>query len=217
MPITIRPSVVKIKKPSTGEYREINALLDTDSAKTVYYGVSSTAADTQTKTVTIEGISALSDGLLVRILFANAQSYSGVPKLMINSTAASNIKTRRGTDATNLTWKAGDVLDFVYDSSSSGFIVLDKGDIKDLNGAINSKVISPSATIAIPSGGSSSTVTLNGLTSDYILAYWGFSASPENNPPTHLTWTTGTNQFTVQNTGSISPSETIKPVFILPN
>ena len=124
MPYTIKTSVFKIKKPSTGEYKEINALLDSDSAKTVYYGVSTTSASTQTKTVTIEGISELSDGLNVRVLFSNAQSYSGTPKLQINSTTASNILWRSGAEATTLTWNAGDVLDFVYNSASSGFIAI---------------------------------------------------------------------------------------------
>lgn len=86
-----------------------------------------------------------------------------------------------------------------------------------LQGSLNSKVLTPSSAKAIPSSGSSATYTLAGLTADYVLVRWGFSSSAENSPPTALTWTTSPNQFVIQNTGSVSPSETIKPVFALPN
>lgn len=90
-------------------------------------------------------------------------------------------------------------------------------ELQELKGAINAKVLTPSSTKAIPSSGSSATYTLTGLTADYVLVRWGFSSSAENSPPTDLTWTTSSNQFVIQNTGSASPSETIKPVFALPN
>ena len=72
-----------------------------------------------------------------------------------------------------------------------------------------------SSTVAIPAAGNSVTKTLQGLTADYQLVRWNFSSSPENAPPASLTWTTGTNQFTITNNFG-STSQTIKPVFIKP-
>lgn len=83
-----------------------------------YYGTCGTTAATQTKTVTINGINSLSEGLSIRVKFSNAQSYSGQPKLNLNSLGAVNIVRNGTTAAAQYEWNAGEVLDLVYDGTS---------------------------------------------------------------------------------------------------
>jgi hypothetical protein len=71
------------------------------------------------------------------------------------------------------------------------------------------------AAFAIPSSGSSVSYDMPGLTADFELAAWNFSASAENSPPADLTWTTYDGYFTIANTSGTT-SETIQPVFALP-
>lgn len=91
-----------------------DALLDVG----VWYGTSSTAAATQTKAVTISGITALTTGLGIRVKFDNAQTYNGQAKLDLNSLGAVNIVRNGTTATTQYEWKAGEVIDFVYDGTS---------------------------------------------------------------------------------------------------
>lgn len=70
----------------------------------------------------------------------------------------------------------------------------------------------PSTAISIPASGTSVTYNMAGITADYQLIRWNFSASAENNPPASLTWTTGSGTFTIANTYGTT-SETIQPVF----
>ena len=90
----------------------------TVDAGSTYYAVCSTAAGTQTKAVTISEITALEEGLSVRIKFTNAQTYSGQPKLQINSLTATNIVRNGTTAAARYEWNAGEVLDFIYDGTN---------------------------------------------------------------------------------------------------
>ncbi len=92
------------------------------------YGACSTAAATQTKTVTISGIATLREGVSVRVKFTNAQEYNGTPKLNLNSLGAKNIYRNGVTQATRYEWNAGDVLDLVYDGSN--WIIVNGGALK---------------------------------------------------------------------------------------
>lgn len=85
--------------------------------RSVHYGVSSTAAATAGKAVTISGVSELREGLGVRVKFANAQTHSGNPTLNVNSLGAKAIYRIDGTAAQQYEWQAGEVLDLVYDGA----------------------------------------------------------------------------------------------------
>lgn len=85
---------------------------------TVWYGTSGTAAATQTKVVTISGISALTEGLSIRVKFTYAQTYNGQAKLDLNSLGAVKVVRNGTTATTQYEWKAGEVVDFVYDGTS---------------------------------------------------------------------------------------------------
>ena len=97
-----------------------NYNLKDSSARTsaVYYGACSTSASTQTKEVTISGVTEYYTGLHVRIKFSNAQSYNGTPKLKINSLSAVDIQRASGTGMVQYDWPAGGVVDFVYDGTN---------------------------------------------------------------------------------------------------
>lgn len=88
------------------------------SGSSIYYGECSTAASTQAKTVSIEGITELTASLLVFIKFSNAQSYNGAPTLNVNSLGAVNIQNVSGTNAAQYEWNAGEIVSLVYDGSS---------------------------------------------------------------------------------------------------
>lgn len=82
----------------------------------------------------------------------------------------------------------------------------------------SNRIISPSAAFSIPANGSPVTQTLTGVTANHVLVSWGFSSSADNAPPCDLSWSTAANSFTItNNTSGTAPSETIKPVFAIPN
>lgn len=82
-----------------------------------WYGESSTAAATQTKAVTIPGLT-IATGVIITVKFTNAQSYNGQPKLNVNSTGAVDITLRGSTAGIRYQWLAGEVLQFVYDGTN---------------------------------------------------------------------------------------------------
>ena len=92
-----------------------------------------------------------------------------------------------------------------------------QADLTSANEAIAKMVLKATATVSLTTTGSSwsSWQSLPGLTTNHELVRWNFSSSAENNPPVSLEWETGANQWRYKNTGS-SSSETIKPVFALP-
>ena len=83
----------------------------------MYYGVCSTAAATAAKVVTISGITALTEGLSIRVNFSNGQTYNGAPTLNVNGLGAKNIKRYGTTNAARYEWIAGEVIDLVYDGT----------------------------------------------------------------------------------------------------
>ena len=94
----------------------------------VPYGVCSTTNSTQNKAVTIDGITALFEGLSIRIKFSNAQTYNGNPKLNLNNLGAKSIKRNGSIYATQYEWSDGEILDLVYDGES--WIIVNGGALK---------------------------------------------------------------------------------------
>ena len=89
-----------------------------DENGAIWYGVCDTAAATQAKTVTITGFpTAYAEGMNVRIRFANAQDYNGVPTLNINSIGAVAIKQYWDNNAARYEWGAGEIIDFCYSNA----------------------------------------------------------------------------------------------------
>ena len=82
-----------------------------------WYGVCSTAATTQAKTVTISGFTSeqLVEGCKVTVRFENGQTSSGfiTPTLNVSSTGAKTIYLGNGY-ADTYEWAGGQILTFVY-------------------------------------------------------------------------------------------------------
>ena len=78
------------------------------------FGICQTSASTQDKALTISGIESLHSGLSIRVLFSNAQSYNGTPKLNLNSLGAVKIYRSSNAEASYSEWVAGEVIDLVY-------------------------------------------------------------------------------------------------------
>lgn len=87
--------------------------------------------------------------------------------------------------------------------------------LSDAVNELDTRVLQPSAAFSIPASGGSVSYNLAGLTAGHKLAIWGFSSSAENDPPVDLSWYTYDGYFTITNTSG-STSETIQPVFVLP-
>jgi len=102
-------------------YIDVMSLIDytTFSQSFMRYGVCSTAADTVAKTVQIQGIDFLYEGLFIFVKFDNTNSASN-PTLQVNSLVAKSIK-RYGTTAPSTSaassWNAGSVQLLVYDGT----------------------------------------------------------------------------------------------------
>jgi len=83
----------------------------------IFYSTCTTAASTQTKAVTISGLSDLQDGDIFGVLMTNAQSYNGTPKLKINALDAINIRRIDSKNAARYEWAAGQMVIFTYTGS----------------------------------------------------------------------------------------------------
>lgn len=81
------------------------------------FGTCTTAANTQTKEVSIPAVTALTTGVTITVLFTNGQGYNGTPKLKVNSLDAKDIYTKSGTAAVRYTWEAGSILTLTYDGT----------------------------------------------------------------------------------------------------
>lgn len=77
-----------------------------------WYGMCTTAAATQIKSVTITGFTSadLVDGTQVTILFSYAQTYNGVLKLNVSNTGAKSIVG----DVKQYEWNASEAITFLY-------------------------------------------------------------------------------------------------------
>lgn len=87
--------------------------------KTIPYGECSTATSTVAKTVTIAGVTELTQGLTIAVKFSEANSATN-PTLQVNSLTAKSIKkygtTAPGTSSA-MSWYGGSVLIMVYDGT----------------------------------------------------------------------------------------------------
>lgn len=89
----------------------------------IFYGVSSTAAATQTKVVTIDDFE-LFTGALIAVKFDNVNTATS-PKLNISGTGAINMYSVGTTAVLPNAWVAGETLLFVYNGTS--YMVADGG------------------------------------------------------------------------------------------
>lgn len=81
-----------------------------------WFGVCTTTAATQTKSVSITGFdnNSLNTGVRVVIYFANAQTYDGTPNLNVSNTGALRVYYNNNAFAGKNAWKAGEVVTFTY-------------------------------------------------------------------------------------------------------
>ena len=81
-----------------------------------WYGYCTTAASTQTKSVSISNFFSeqLVDGCKVTVRFSSGQTYNGIPSLNVNGTGAKNIRLDGNTYAGRYEWNAGQIVAFVY-------------------------------------------------------------------------------------------------------
>ena len=79
-----------------------------------------------------------------------------------------------------------------------------------------SAILKPSTAFAIPASGNSISYNMAGITASHELVRFNFSASPENDPPVDLSWSTASGYFTITNNGGAT-DETIQPVFAIPS
>ena len=84
---------------------------------TNFYGVCSTEAATQAKTVDIPGVTELAAGLGICVNFTNAQTYNGVPTLDVNGLGAKSVHSLSDVDASSGAWDAGEIVRFIYDGT----------------------------------------------------------------------------------------------------
>lgn len=91
----------------------------------IFYGTCVTAAATQAKTVTIDGLTALQAGDIFVLIMSSGQTYNGAPTLNVNSLGAINIRRITGTNAGQYEWVAGQVVSLVYNGTH--FIIMDGG------------------------------------------------------------------------------------------
>jgi len=105
----------------------IEAELDSkvDGNVRVFYGVCLTAAATQAKTVSIDGLTALQAGDILVLLMSSGQTYNGAPTLNVNELGAITIRRITGTNAGQYEWVAGQVVPLFYNGTH--FIIMDGG------------------------------------------------------------------------------------------
>ncbi len=95
--------------------RTIDGIPFDGSANIVHFGICNTASGTAEKTVSLPGF-VLVEGARVAVYFANANT-AGSSMLNINSTGAHFLACRNGSYASNNSWIAGDIVEFIYYSN----------------------------------------------------------------------------------------------------
>lgn len=95
-----------------------------------WYGVCSTGAATQDKTVSISGFTSeqLVGGCKVTVYFDKGQNYNGTPYLNVSNTGRKAILRSGGQTASQYEWKAYDIITFVY---KDNFWIIEDGDHAD--------------------------------------------------------------------------------------
>lgn len=104
--------------PGNGKFRQFNL---GNSAS--YYATSTTAADTAAKVASLDNALdatafRLETGARVSVKFTNANTYNGTATLNVGGTGAKNITYEGTNTGANYMWRAGEVVDFVYDGTN---------------------------------------------------------------------------------------------------
>lgn len=97
---------------------EVDNLISQSSggAKSEFYGTCSTAQGTQNKVITVSsGTWSWTAGNTIKVKFSNANTYS-TPRISIGGTVK-NIVVRGTTTGSSYAWKAGEVIEFIYDGT----------------------------------------------------------------------------------------------------
>ena len=101
-----------------------SAIGSIDKTRYVWFGTCDTDSSVATKAVTVSGITALSNGLRLSVLFSKAEiAQNTVRRLKVNDLADGAIVgsinlTTLVPDTSSISWAAGSVVDFVYQSGS---------------------------------------------------------------------------------------------------
>lgn len=103
-----------------------NVIKDTYADKHTF-GVCSTAAATAAKEVTISGVTELYDGLKIQVEFVNENSAYAAVTLNVNSLGAKNVYAFASVPVPNYFWCAGEVVELVYLSASSAWLIVGGG------------------------------------------------------------------------------------------
>ena len=116
--------ISKILLPDGNEYNIKDILART--GQKIYYATCDTAASTAEKiALTVNNDFKLETGAMVRVKFANNDTYNGTSTLKVDNADAINI-VRVGTTIKNrYYWLAGEVVDFIYDGTN--FVMLEGG------------------------------------------------------------------------------------------
>lgn len=105
-----------------------------------HYGVSTTAAATQAKVVTIPSLTELYAGCHIYVKFTNNQAYNGVPTLNVNSLGAKDIRRAGGANTARYEWVANQILHLIYDGTY--WVIVDGvGGLPDVTASDNGKVL----------------------------------------------------------------------------
>lgn len=82
-----------------------------------WYGVCSTSPNIQTKVVNVGDNFVLYTGIVITVYFTENQAFSGTVKLNVNGTGAIDVKLNGNTFLGIDGYKAGDMIQFVYNGT----------------------------------------------------------------------------------------------------
>lgn len=204
----------------------------TINPKTTWYGTSSTAAGTQTKSVTCNGFT-LETGAVVCVTFTYANTYSSAKIILnVNSTGNKDVYyNNAATSSTNtLLWNAGETVIFVYSGSyyyfvgksanklsafvnDSGFIT--SADVPEGSSAYTGTISAVSTTASSGSNnGFARGDHVHNITSSTITSALGYTPYNSTNPNGYVTtdenlkWTASTSSNTYYPLTSTSTATT---------
>ena len=116
--------ISKILLPDGNEYNIKDILART--GQKIYYATCDTAASTAGKiALTVNNDFKLETGAMVRVKFANNDTYNGTSTLKVDNADAINIIRVGATIKNRYYWLAGEVVDFIYDGTN--FVMLEGG------------------------------------------------------------------------------------------
>ena len=116
--------ISKILLPDGNEYNIKDILART--GQKIYYATCDTAASNDGKiALTVNNDFKLETGAMVRVKFANNDTYNGTSTLKVDNADAINIVRVGTTIKSRYYWLAGEVIDFIYDGTN--FVMLEGG------------------------------------------------------------------------------------------